>query len=157
MDPRRFESFETLARALTGGLSRRTVLQRAGGLSALSVGALGLSRLATAGATPAAQVVTAAPLEEPQTREFVLTASEFDWAISADTTVRAWGYDGQVPGPELRVREGDHVRITLRNQLPVPTTIHWHGVNVPPAMDGPAGLNQAPVEPGGEKEARPRW
>jgi FtsP/CotA-like multicopper oxidase with cupredoxin domain len=66
------------------------------------------------------------------------------------TSVRAWGYDGQVPGPELRVREGDRVRVTLRNRLPVPTTIHWHGLNVPPAMDGPAGLNQAPVEPGAE-------
>ncbi|MDQ3514994.1 MAG: multicopper oxidase domain-containing protein [Chloroflexota bacterium] len=64
------------------------------------------------------------------------------------STVRAWGYNGQIPGPELRVREGDLVRITLRNDLPVPTTIHWHGVHLPPAMDGPAGLNQAPVEPG---------
>jgi plastocyanin len=80
----------------------------------------------------------------------VLTAGEFDWEIMPGTTVRAWGYDGQVPGPELRVTEGDRVRVTLRNQLPVPTTIHWHGVNVPPAMDGPAGLNQAPVEPGTE-------
>jgi len=64
--------------------------------------------------------------------------------------VRAWGYNGQVPGPEVRVREGDRVRVTLRNRLPVPTTIHWHGVNLPPAMDGPAGLNQAAVEPGAE-------
>jgi plastocyanin len=53
-----------------------------------------------------------------------------------------------MPGPELRVREGDLVKITLQNELPVPTTIHWHGVDVPPEMDGPAGLNQAPVEPG---------
>ena len=52
------------------------------------------------------------------------------------------------PGPELRVREGDTVRITLKNELPVPTTIHWHGINVPNAMDGVAGLNQAPVDPG---------
>ena len=66
----------------------------------------------------------------------------------ADVPVRVWGYNGQMPGPELRVREGDTVRVTLRNQLPVPTTIHWHGVNVPNAMDGVAGLNQAPVEPG---------
>jgi FtsP/CotA-like multicopper oxidase with cupredoxin domain len=87
--------------------------------------------------------------DKPQTREFVLTASEFDWELQPGTTVRAWGYNGQMPGPELRVREGDHVKVTLRNELPVPTTIHWHGVHVPPEMDGPAGLNQAPVEPGG--------
>ena len=62
--------------------------------------------------------------------------------------MRAWGYNEQIAGPEIRVREGDLVRITLVNELPVATTIHWHGVNVPPEMDGPAGLNQAPVEPG---------
>jgi FtsP/CotA-like multicopper oxidase with cupredoxin domain len=62
--------------------------------------------------------------------------------------VRAWGYNGQVPGPEIRVREGDLLHITLQNRLPVPTTIHWHGVHLHPAMDGPAGLNQAAVQPG---------
>jgi plastocyanin/uncharacterized cupredoxin-like copper-binding protein len=92
--------------------------------------------------------VTASTDDKPQTREFTLTASEFDWEIQPGSTVRAWGYNGQVPGPELRVREGDLVKITLQNELPVPTTIHWHGVDVPPEMDGPAGLNQAPVEPG---------
>jgi plastocyanin len=90
--------------------------------------------------------VTAA--SEPTLREFSLTAEEIDWEILAGTTVRAWAYNGQVPGPELRVREGDRVRITLRNELPVGTTIHWHGVDVPPEMDGPVGLNQAAVEPG---------
>jgi plastocyanin len=84
----------------------------------------------------------------PQVREFTLTASEFDWEIQPGTVVKAWGYNGQAPGPEIRVREGDTVRVTLINHLPVATTIHWHGVMVPPAMDGPAGLNQAPVEPG---------
>ena len=64
------------------------------------------------------------------------------------TTPRAWVYNGQMPGPEIRVTEGDRVRITLRNKLPVGTTIHWHGVNLPPEMDGPVGLNQAAVEPG---------
>lgn len=51
--------------------------------------------------------------EEPQVREFTLTASEFAWEIQPGTTVRAWGYNGQVPGPEIRVRAGDLVRITL--------------------------------------------
>ena len=89
----------------------------------------------------------AAP-EQPQLREFTLTASQIDWELQSGVRVKAWAYNGQVPGPEIRVREGDHVRITLVNHLPVGTTIHWHGVNVPPEMDGPAGLNQAPVEPG---------
>jgi FtsP/CotA-like multicopper oxidase with cupredoxin domain len=93
-------------------------------------------------------LVPAADDPAPQTREFTLVAEEFDWDLQPGTTVRAWGYNHQVPGPEIRVREGDRVKITLVNELPVGTTIHWHGVNVPPAMDGPAGLNQAPVEPG---------
>jgi len=90
------------------------------------------------------------PHGEPQLREFSLTAREFEWELMPGSTVRAWGYNGQVPGPELRVGEGDRVRVILRNELPVPTTIHWHGVHVTPAMDGPAGLNQIPVEPNGE-------
>jgi FtsP/CotA-like multicopper oxidase with cupredoxin domain len=84
----------------------------------------------------------------PQTRDFTLTAEEIDWELEPGAKVRAWAYNGQVPGPEIRAREGDRVRITLINKLPVGTTIHWHGVNVQPAMDGPAGLNQAPVESG---------
>ncbi|CAA9531044.1 MAG: Multicopper oxidase [uncultured Thermomicrobiales bacterium] len=99
----------------------------------------GLLRNGGAGAETAAQL-----------REFTLTASEIDWEVAPGQTVKAWAYNGQVPGPEIRVREGDTVRITLKNQLPTGTTVHWHGMDVPPAMDGPAGLNQAPVEPGGE-------
>ena len=85
---------------------------------------------------------------EPALREFTLTAEKIDWEIMPGTTVRAWAYNGQMPGPEIRVREGDLVRITLHNELPVGTTIHWHGVNLSPEMDGPVGLNQAAVEPG---------
>ncbi|HEV2122080.1 MAG TPA: multicopper oxidase domain-containing protein, partial [Chloroflexota bacterium] len=85
---------------------------------------------------------------EPQTREFELVAEELDWEIMPGVVTRAWGYNGQTPGPEMRVREGDTVRVTLRNTLPVPTTIHWHGIHLRPEMDGPAGLNQAAVAPG---------
>src|SRR4051812_16841521 len=57
--------------------------------------------------------------EQPQLREFTLTASQIDWELQSGVRVKAWAYNGQVPGPEIRVREGDHVRITLVNQLPV--------------------------------------
>src|SRR5215207_9044628 len=87
---------------------------------------------------------------EPQLREFTLVASEIDWEFQPGTVVKAWAYNNTLPGPEIRVKEGDTVRITLVNYLPVPTSTHWHGLNVPPEMDGPAGLNQAPVEPGHE-------
>jgi plastocyanin len=95
-----------------------------------------------------ASFASAVAQEPPARREFTLTAEEIDWELAPGTTVRAWAYNGQVPGPELRVREGDTVRVTLVNRLPAGTTIHWHGVDVPPAMDGPVGLNQAAVEPG---------
>jgi len=62
--------------------------------------------------------------------------------------VTAWTYNGVVPGPVLRVNQGDRVRVTLRNHLPVATTIHWHGVFVPNADDGVAGVTQNAVPSG---------
>jgi plastocyanin len=86
--------------------------------------------------------------QQPTVREFTLTAEEIDWELQPGTVVKAWTYNRQMPGPELRVREGDLVRVTLVNKLPTGTTIHWHGLDVPNDMDGPVGLNQAAVEPG---------
>jgi FtsP/CotA-like multicopper oxidase with cupredoxin domain len=65
-----------------------------------------------------------------------------------DVKTRVWAYNGQVPGPELRVRLGDTLRVTLENRLPADTTIHWHGVRVPNPMDGVPGVTQPPVGPG---------
>ncbi len=62
--------------------------------------------------------------------------------------VNVWSYNGAVPGPELRVRQGERLRAVLENGLDEQTTIHWHGVRVPNAMDGVPHLTQAPVEPG---------
>lgn len=62
--------------------------------------------------------------------------------------VAVWGYDGTVPGPVLRVRQGDRLRLRLRNRLPQPTTIHWHGIRIDNRMDGVAGLTQPAVAPG---------
>ena len=73
-------------------------------------------------------------------------------------------YNGQIPGPEIRLKEGERVRIVLQNRLAEPTTVHWHGVDVPNPMDGVPGITQKPVQPGEtfsyEFEARPagtRW
>ena len=63
-----------------------------------------------------------------------------------DTAV--WAYDGTVPGPELRVRQGQPVRIAVVNKLPEGTTVHWHGIRLPNAMDGVPGLTQKPIRPG---------
>ena len=59
-----------------------------------------------------------------------------------------WGYNGSVPGPELRVRAGDVVRARFTNRLPEPTTVHWHGIALRNDMDGAAGVTQDPVAPG---------
>ncbi|MGD8563366.1 MAG: multicopper oxidase domain-containing protein [Desulfarculaceae bacterium] len=64
---------------------------------------------------------------------------------------RLWGYNGQVPGPTIECVQGDRVRIILKNQLPEPTSIHWHGLEVPNAMDGAGGTTEPPTPPGGTR------
>ncbi|MCI0616298.1 multicopper oxidase domain-containing protein, partial [bacterium] len=63
--------------------------------------------------------------------------------------VFAWGYNGSVPGPTIEVVEGDHCRFIFHNNLPEPTTIHWHGLEIPIEMDGMPGISQPVVQPGG--------
>jgi FtsP/CotA-like multicopper oxidase with cupredoxin domain len=84
-----------------------------------------------------------------QMREFRLTASAMTYEFVKGQPTTAWAYNNQVPGPELRVREGDLVRVIFTNNLPEPTTVHWHGVNVPTSMDGVPDISQPPVPPGG--------
>ena len=60
----------------------------------------------------------------------------------------AWAYDGTVPGPELRVRQGERVSVVVSNKLGEDTTVHWHGIRLPNAMDGVPGLTQPPIRPG---------
>lgn len=81
-------------------------------------------------------------------REFHLTAAPIAWPITDKQTVVAWAYNGQVPGPMLRVSPGEKIRVILTNNLPEATTIHWHGVDVPNNMDGVPGISQDPVKPG---------
>jgi FtsP/CotA-like multicopper oxidase with cupredoxin domain len=59
-----------------------------------------------------------------------------------------WSYNDSVPGPEIRVRQGERVQITVENQLAEETTVHWHGLRVPNAMDGVPHLTQPPIAPG---------
>jgi FtsP/CotA-like multicopper oxidase with cupredoxin domain len=63
--------------------------------------------------------------------------------------INAWGYNGSVPGPMIEVDEGDRVRVVFTNRLPEPTTIHWHGLEIPVEMDGTPYISQPMVEPGG--------
>lgn len=92
-------------------------------------------------------------------KEFRFSASPARVNLGAGPDFIAWTYNGQVPGPEIRVREGEIIRVVLKNFLPEGTTIHWHGVPVPNAMDGVPDVTQKPVMPGEtfvyEFEARP--
>jgi FtsP/CotA-like multicopper oxidase with cupredoxin domain len=63
-------------------------------------------------------------------------------------STRVWAYDGRVPGPTLRVRQGESVRILVKNELDEDTTVHWHGIRLPIAMDGVPGISQPPIRPG---------
>ena len=80
--------------------------------------------------------------------EIELTAEVFQWEVYPGESVEAWGYNGQYPGPEIRVTEGDKVRLTLTNDLPEATTIHFHGLDVPNDQDGVPGITQPDVQPG---------
>ncbi len=61
---------------------------------------------------------------------------------------RTWTFNGALPGPELRLRAGQVMRVRLRNRLPAATTIHWHGIALRNAMDGVPEVTQPAVEPG---------
>ena len=65
-----------------------------------------------------------------------------------------WGFDGEVPGPLLRYKKGEEVKIRLLNKLDQPTSLNWHGVRIVNAMDGTGGLTQEPVPPGGSFDYR---
>ena len=82
------------------------------------------------------------------TKEFDLTAKIVDWEVEQGKTVKAWTYNGTVPGPMIKVNDGDKVRIVLKNDLPQSTSLHFHGLVTPNAMDGVPFVTQDPVTPG---------
>ncbi len=59
-----------------------------------------------------------------------------------------WGFDGMVPGPVLRTKQGEPFEVAVENRLREETTVHWHGIRLPNAMDGVPGLTQPPIQPG---------
>ena len=100
-------------------------------------------------------VVTIDDTAAREIREVVveLEAAELAWEIEPGRQVRGWGYNGQVPGPAIEAQVGDVLVVRLINRLPEPTTIHWHGLRLPAAMDGTEGT-QRPILPGESFEYR---
>jgi FtsP/CotA-like multicopper oxidase with cupredoxin domain len=76
-----------------------------------------------------------------------LEAREFGWSVGSGRSISGWGYNGQVPGPTIEARVGDVLEVRLTNSLPEPTSIHWHGLRLPAAMDG-TSMTQWPVASG---------
>lgn len=113
--------------------SRRTFLKS----TAATLGMVALRPPVALAETPAAF-----PLRPGVFRKKIVPASD------AETEV--WGFNGSVPGPVLRYRQGDRVRIIVRNALPDETTVHWHGLRVLNAMDGVPQVTQVPIPTGGE-------
>ena len=85
---------------------------------------------------------------DPRIVEIDIVARVADVDIAPGKRVKAWTYDGGLPGPLIRVHVGDRLIVHFTNQLPQETTIHWHGVRVPITMDGVPGISQDEVEQG---------
>jgi len=100
---------------------------------------------------PTRQLDDAYPAEatpDGELRSFDIVAAETELPLIDGAKLRVWAYNNQVPGPTLRIRLGDTLRVRFTNKLPQATTIHWHGVRVPNAMDGVPNATQPPIEPG---------
>ena len=123
-----------------------------------AVGALGGLPL-TASPTRAVQptvdraALEALLTEEPitptgQTKRFELAVRRTAWELLPGVTTDAITFNGSVPGPTIRVTEGDTVEIVVDNQLDESTSVHWHGLHIPNDQDGVAGVTQEPILPG---------
>src|SRR3546814_20236209 len=121
-----------MTRSLGPALTRRTVLSTSAA-AALSTGLAPWLRSADA-------TTTESRLAAEPGRARLVPSPHPETAV--------WAYDGLVPGPEIRVRQGKRLRVTVENRLDEETTVHWHGVRVPNPMDGVPYLTQKPNAPG---------
>jgi uncharacterized cupredoxin-like copper-binding protein len=106
------------------------------------------STLAFPAATTGAGGEVLKPTIDAGVKVFHITATQVQWEVAPGQVETAFAYNGGVPGPQIRVHRGDRVRIVLDNQLPQPTTIHFHGLTVPNKDDGVPYITQDPVMPG---------
>jgi hypothetical protein len=138
---------------------RRSFLQRALALGAAAISGPNLFAkeiVAESHAGPAFNVPVATPdlPDLPFTMDngvkvFHLIAEPVKQQIAPNKVINAWGFNGSAPGPTIQVNQGDRVRIILDNHLPEPTSMHWHGFEIPHYMDGGPGISQDPIKPGG--------
>ena len=94
-------------------------------------------------------LVSRVSLAQPKVLRASVTRQSLVGAAHPSTEV--WSYNASVPGPELRFKQGERLRVEVENALAVQTTVHWHGIRLPNAMDGVPGLTQAPIAANGGK------
>jgi FtsP/CotA-like multicopper oxidase with cupredoxin domain len=87
-------------------------------------------------------------VDKDGTKIFKLDAAPYTWNVAPGVKKQAFAFNGTVPGPTIRIIEGDKVRVVVTNRMPVGTAVHWHGMVLPHKMDGVPGVTQAPIEPG---------
>ncbi len=92
--------------------------------------------------------VTAPYVVEQGVKVFHLRMAPVQWEVSPGVVKEAWTFNGTVPGPTLRINEGDRVRFVVQNDLPEMTGVHWHGMVLPNDQDGVPHLTQNPIMPG---------
>jgi FtsP/CotA-like multicopper oxidase with cupredoxin domain len=144
-------------------LGRRRFLQ----LSAFGAGALGVGALGVGAAVYGADARTETPAEldyiRPSDPEVVAAEQARSWSgqVSACTLAAAattvdlggrlvdtWSYGGRPVAPELRAKAGDRLQVSVHNELPTETTLHWHGIRIRNDMDGAAPTTQPPIGSG---------
>ena len=134
-------------------LTRRQILAGAAGAAGLlALDACGSTRTPSAAVTPGSAAVRDAEAARRGAGQRLVMAHLSARPSTLDLggpQVRSWAYGDQLPGPILRARAGDLLRVTLDNQLPAPTSIHWHGIALRNDMDGVPGVTQAPIASGG--------
>ncbi|MBX9879966.1 MAG: copper oxidase [Candidatus Obscuribacterales bacterium] len=81
-------------------------------------------------------------------KEFHLNCQVVKQEFLPGVFMNVWGFNGSMPGPTIEVNQGDRVRIIVHNELPEPTSMHWHGLEIPIAMDGVPYLVQDLIHPG---------
>ena len=96
-----------------------------------------------------ASLALAPRLAAPAPRRLHLAPARQNLVGAAHPSTGIWAYNGSVPGPELRFKQGERLRIEVHNALGVDTTVHWHGIRLPNAMDGVPELTQAPIAANG--------
>jgi len=108
-------------------------------------GLAGVSALPLLAARSSAQFEAVPALGQAK---LVAAAGEAQIAPEKYPRTPVWAYNGVVPGPVLRARQGERLRVQVENALAEPTTVHWHGIRLPNAMDGVPFITQRPIDPG---------